>query len=164
MAKEHSMDVVVQFDFQEIKNAVDQLEREVKTRFDLKDSSIEVELSPEKISIKAESDNQIESVYGILLKKVISRNQSPKILKRGKISEIGGMRVKEELELIKVLDSENAKYISKKIREEFSKSKASIQGESVRVSSKSIDDLQAIQKALLSDEEIKVPLSFTNYR
>ena len=164
MASEHSMDIVVKFDFQELRNAVDQAKREAINRFDLKDANIEIELSDENIKITAPSNIQVESVIDILGKKMLSRNLSQKILKRGEIKEVGGMRVRIEIELIKSLDQENAKNISKMIRDEFSKAKASIQGDSVRVSSKSIDDLQGIMARLKADSSMKVPLEFTNYR
>lgn len=164
MAGEHSMDIIVRFDFQELRNAVDQARREAVNRFDLKDSNIEIELGDDSIKITAPSNIQIESVYGILCKKMIGRNLSSMILDRQEIQEIGGMRVRLELRLIKALDQENAKKISKIIRDNFSKTKPTIQGESVRVSSKSIDELQAVIGMLKAEAGIKVPLEFTNYR
>ena len=158
------MDIAVKFDFQELKNAVDQAQRDSKNRYDLKDSNIEIELNEGDIKVTAQSDNQIEAVYGILLSKVIGRGLSPKILDRQKIEEIGGMRVRQEMKLVTSLDQENAKKISKMIRDEFPKAKPNIQGETVRVSSKSIDDLQAIMRALKEDESTQVPLDFSNYK
>lgn len=164
MAGEHSMDIVVKFDFQELKNAVDQALREATTRFDLKDANIEIVLDDDWIKITAPSNIQIESVYGILLKKVVVRGLSAKILDRKDIKEIGGMRVKLEIGLIKALDQENAKEISRMIREAFPKAKPTIQADVIRVSSKSIDELQAVMRMLSAEEKIKVPLQFTNYR
>ncbi len=164
MASDHSMDIEVNFDFQELRNAVDQTKREALIRFDLKDSNIEIELNDDKLSITAPSNIQIESVFGILGKKLLSRKLSHKILDRQEVKEIGGMRVKQEINLVKSLDQENAKKISKMIREEFPKAKASIQGDSVRVVSKSIDDLQAIMAMLKGDENVNVPLDFTNFK
>lgn len=164
MASEHSMDIVVEFDMQELRNAVEQAKKEATNRYDLKDSHIEIELNDENIKVVAESDNQIESVYGILLSKIISRKLSPMILDRQKIEEIGGMKVKQEMKLIKALDSDNAKTLSKTIRESFPKSKPNIQGTTLRVTSKSIDELQSIIQTLRQDETIKLPLEFTNFR
>jgi len=164
MASEHSMDISVNFDFQELKNAVDQAKRESTNRFDLKDAGIEMSLTEESLKITAKADIQIESVFTILTKKLIGRNLSSKILNRKKIEEIGGMKVRQEMTLVKVLDKENAKLISKKIKENFDKVKPNIQGETIRVSSKSINDLQAVQQLLNSDESIEVPLSFGNYK
>lgn len=164
MASEHTMDIVVRFDFQELVNAVDQTKREALNRFDLKDAKVEIDLSDDNIKITAPSNIQIESVFDILSKKIISRNLSTKILKRKEIQEIGGMRARLEITLIKALDQENAKKISKMIRDDFPKTKPMIQGDSVRVASKSIDDLQAIMAKLRTDESINVPLDFSNYR
>jgi len=164
MASEHSMDIGVNFDFQELRNSVDQSKREALNRFDLKDSNVEIELSDESVKITAESDNQIEAVFGIIIKKMIGRSMSPKILDRQKIQEIGGMRVRQEIKLIKSLDKEATKDISKKIRDAFPKAKPLIQGETVRVVSKSIDELQEIMAMLREDEAIEVPLDFSNFR
>ncbi|MBU1992234.1 MAG: YajQ family cyclic di-GMP-binding protein [Patescibacteria group bacterium] len=164
MASEHSMDVAVRFDYQELVNSVDQAKREAFNRFDLKDAGIEIELSDDNIKITAPSNIQIDSVYDILLKKMIGRSLSPKILVRQDMHDVGGMRVRQEIKLIKALDQENAKKISKIVKDNFPKTKTSIQGDTVRVSSKSIDDLQAVQVKLRGDESIKVPLDFTNYR
>lgn len=164
MAGEHSMDIVVKFNYQEMVNAVDQARREATNRFDLKDSNIEIELGEDSVKITAPSNIQVESVYGILFKKMLGRGISPKILDRQEVKEIGGMKVRQEIKFIKCLDQENAKIISKMIRELFPKVKPTIQGDSVRVSSKAIDDLQAVMARLRADESIKVPLEFTNYR
>ncbi len=164
MAKEHSMDITIQFDFQELKNAVEQTKKEAVNRFDLKDSNIEIELGEDEIKVTAQSDMQIESVFGILLKKMISRSVSPLILKRAEAKEIGGMRVREEMKLIKALDQENAKKITAIVKELFPKAKSNIQGDTVRVTSSSIDDLQKIIAALNADEKLALPLEFGNYR
>lgn len=164
MASDHSMDISVDFDFQELKNAVDQALREATNRFDLKDSGVEISLTEDMVKITAAADIQVESVFGILTKKMIGRNLSSKIFKRGEIKEIGGMKVKQEIEIIKSLDQENAKKISAYIRENFPKCKPNIQGDTVRVSSKSIDDLQGIKAGLAVEEAIKVPLSFGNFK
>jgi len=164
MAKDHSMDVSVNFDFQEMKNAVDQAQRDSKTRYDLKDSNVEIELSNESVKVNAQSDHQIEAVYGILIQKMIGRGLSPKILDRQKMEEAGGMRMRQEMKLVKALDSENSKKISKLVRENFPKAKPVIQGDTIRISSQSIDDLQAISRMLRDDESIVVPLEFGNYK
>lgn len=158
------MDIVVRFDFQELRNAVDQAKREATTRYDLKDSAIEIELTDDKITLNTANEYQIEAVFGILLQKVISRGISPEVLDRQAASEIGGMRFKQEIKLIKALDAENAKKISKMIRDAFPKVKPTIQGDTVRVASKSIDELQAVIAMLKKDEKLNLPLEFTNYR
>ena len=164
MASEHSMDIVVNFDFQELRNAVDQTKKEAINRFDLKDAKIEIELADDDVKVAANSEYQLEAVFGILVKKTVGRNLSPKILDRRKAEEAGGMIYNQQIKLIKALDQETSKEISKKIRDRFPKSKASIQGDTIRVTSKSIDELQEIMQMLKVDTTMKVPLSFTNYR
>lgn len=158
------MDVSVQFDFQELKNAVEMTKKEAFNRYDLKDAGVEIELFEDSIKITTQGEMHIESVYGILTKKMISRGLSPKILDRQAVQEIGGMRVKQEMKLIKSLDQETAKSLAKKIRESFPKAKPLIQGDTLRVTSMSIDDLQAIMQALKTDEKISVPLEFGNFK
>lgn len=164
MAPQHSMDIVVQFNAQELKNSVEMSKKEALNRYDLKDSNIEIELSDTGIKIVAQSDYQIEAVFGILIKKMVGRGVSAKILDRQTIEDAGGMRRRQEIKLVKVLDQENAKTISKKIRDAFPKSKPTIQGEMVRITSASIDELQSVIAFLRADEAIKIPLEFTNYR
>lgn len=164
MASEHSMDIVVKFDFQELRNAVEQAKKEVLNRYDLKDSNIEVELTDEGIKLNVANDMQLESVYGVIVKKMAGRNLSHKILDRQKAEQASGMRVRQEIKLIKSLDQENAKKIAKMIRDAFPKVKPLIQGDSVRVVSKAIDELQEVIGFLRKDETLKVPLEFSNYR
>lgn len=158
------MDISVKFDFQELKNAVEQAKKEIVNRYDLKDSHIEVELNDDSVKVNAASEVQLKSVYEIVVKRMAGRGLSPKILDPQKIEEAGGMRFRQEFKLIKALDSENAKKISKIVRDFFPKAKPFIQGETVRVNSASIDELQAIIAKLKADPSFKVPLDFGNYR
>ena len=164
MASEHTMDVVVKFDFQELKNAVEQAKKEATNRFDLKNSDIKIDLSDDEVKITAPSSIQVESVFGILTNKMTSRGLSSLILDRQDMADIGGMRVKMEMKLVKALDQENAKKISKMIKDQFAKVKPSIQGDTVRVSSKSINDLQEVMAMLKNDETINMPLDFVNFK
>jgi uncharacterized protein YajQ (UPF0234 family) len=164
MSKEFSFDVVCEFDFQELRNAVDQVEREAKTRYDLKNSEIEIDLKDDQIEVKAGNAMEIAAVEGILLQKMVNRKVSPKTLDHQEIEAIGGSRSKKVYKLIKSLDSENAKKISKLIKERVPKVKASIQGEAVRISGKAKDDLQEAIGVLSEEEVLDLPLSFTNYR
>lgn len=158
------MDVSVQFDFQELKNAVEMTKKEALNRYDLKDAGIEIELSEDLVKLTTQGEMHIESVFGILTKKMISRGISPKILDRQEVKEIGGMRVRQEMKLVKALDQETAKTLSKKIREAYPKAKPLIQGETLRVVAAKIDDLQAIMQAFKEDETILVPLEFGNFK
>ncbi|MDD3861375.1 MAG: YajQ family cyclic di-GMP-binding protein [Candidatus Gracilibacteria bacterium] len=164
MASQHSMDIVVKFDKHEMDNAIDQARKEAVNRYDLKDAGIEIEFADDDIKLVAGSEMSLEAVFGIIVKKMAGRGLSHKILDRQKIEEAGGMKVRQHIKLVKVLDSESAKELSKKIRDAFPKAKPLIQGDTVRVTSGSIDELQEIIAMLRNDETVKVPLEFTNYR
>ena len=158
------MDIVSQFDLQEVRNAVEQSKKEVANRFDLKDAGVEIELSDDNVKITTSSEMTLNTVWDILLQKMINRKLSPKVLKKGELEKMGGARVRYEIKLVKTLDQDMAKQISKMIRDNFAKAKPSIQGDTVRVSSKSRDELQAIIQFLRSHKDIPLPLDFTNYR
>lgn len=164
MAKQFSFDIVSEFDFQELRNAVDQAKKELKNRFDFKGVLAEYELDEEKIVLKSESDFQVEALKQILLSKAIGRKLSPKIFDFGDAESIFGGNVKLEITLVKALDTENAKKISKLIRDEFKSAKPSIQGDAVRVTAKKKDDLQTVIQFIKSQEDLNVPLIFKNYR
>lgn len=164
MASDSSMDIVSQFDLQEVRNAFDQTKKEIAVRYDLKDLHIELELTDEKITITAPSDMSLETAWGVLLQKMINRKLSPKVLKKGELEKIGGNLVRYKIDLIKTLDQEMAKQISKIIRDNFPKAKPSIQGDTVRVTSKSRDELQGIITLLRADKTLPLPVEFTNYR
>ena len=163
MAATYSFDIVSDFDAQELVNAVDQAEREIKTRYDLKDTKTTLELNKENIVIQTNSDFTLEAVHSVLQMKTVKRNLSLKIFDYGKVESASGNRVRQEITLKRGLSSELAKQISKLIRDEFKKVQSSIQGDSVRVVAKSKDDLQDIIQRL-KQEDYPVALQFTNYR
>ncbi|MEI6446144.1 MAG: YajQ family cyclic di-GMP-binding protein [Nostocales cyanobacterium ELA583] len=163
MASSFSFDIVSDFDRQELVNTIDQVIRDVKSRYDLKDTQTTVELSEEKITIATDSDFTLESVHTILREKAAKRNLSQKIFEFGKVESASGNRVRQEITLKKGISQEIAKEISKLIRDELKKVQASIQGDAVRVSAKSKDDLQLVIQ-LLKQEDFPVALQFTNYR
>lgn len=165
MASEYSFDIVSQFDMQEVRNAVDQVKREISTRYDFKDIKASVELKDESIEIIAPSEMQVAQVYDVLIQKIINRKQSPKIIDKGEIKPIGGMDHKLEIKLVKVLSPEKCKEVSKLIKDSGLKVKPSIFGNAVRVSSKDKDELQKVINFCREKEgEIGMPLSFENYR
>lgn len=163
MASTYSFDIVSDFDRQELVNAVDQTEREIKSRFDLKDTKTTLELSDEVITISTDSEFTLDAVHTILQIKSAKRNLSLKIFDYGKIEPAGGNRVRQEIKLRKGISQEIAKQITKLIRDEIKKVQASIQGDAVRVSAKSKDDLQLVIQRL-KQEEFPVALQFNNYR
>ncbi|HEY9749855.1 MAG TPA: YajQ family cyclic di-GMP-binding protein [Allocoleopsis sp.] len=163
MASTYSFDVVSDFDRQELVNAVDQTVREIKSRYDLKDTKTTVELGDEVITINTDSEFTLNAVHTLLQTKSAKRNLSLKIFDYGKVESASGNRVRQEIKLKKGISQEIAKQISKLIRDEFKKVQASIQGDAVRVSAKDKDDLQAVIQRL-KQEDLPVALQFTNYR
>lgn len=163
MASTYSFDVVSDFDRQELVNAVDQTNREISSRYDLKDTQTTVELGDEAITVNTDSEFTLDSIHQILLTKAAKRNLSPKIFDYGKVESASGNRVRQEIKLKKGISQDLGKKITKLIRDEFKKVQASIQGDAVRISSKSKDDLQVIIQRL-KQEEWPVALQFTNYR
>ncbi|NJN65418.1 MAG: YajQ family cyclic di-GMP-binding protein [Chloroflexaceae bacterium] len=166
MASESTFDIVSEFDRQELVNVVDQTRREVGTRYDLKDSKTTLELSETELVITTSSEMHLQSVREILETKALRRNLSLKIFSYGKAEEIGGMRIRQVATLQQGIDSELAKKLQKMIRDEFPKKvQARIQGDAVRVGSKSRDELQGVIQFLREQEQdFPVPLQFTNYR
>ncbi|MGD1906193.1 MAG: YajQ family cyclic di-GMP-binding protein [Leptolyngbyaceae cyanobacterium] len=163
MASSYSFDVVSDFDRQELVNALDQTRRELETRYDLKGSKTTVELSGETITIETDGQLTLQSVHTILQTKAAKRNLSLKIFEFGSTDTASGGRVRQVVTLKKGIDKEIAKKMSKLIRDSFKKVQASIQGDAVRVTAKSKDDLQEAI-ALLKHEDWPVALQFTNYR
>ncbi|NJR65974.1 MAG: YajQ family cyclic di-GMP-binding protein [Leptolyngbyaceae cyanobacterium CRU_2_3] len=163
MASTYSFDVVSDFDRQELVNAVDQTIREINSRYDLKDTKTTVELGDEAIIVNTGSEFTLDAIHDILRTKAAKRDLSLKIFDYGKIEAASGNRIRQEIKLRKGISSEIAKQISKLIRDEFKKIQASIQGDAVRVSAKSKDELQTVIQRL-KQEDYPVALQFTNYR
>lgn len=163
MASNYSFDIVSDFDQQELVNAIDQTVREIKSRYDLKDTQTTVDLADDAISINTDSEFTLDAVHSILQQKAAKRNLSLKIFDYGKVESASGNRVRQEIKLKKGISQEIAKQISKLIRDEFKKVQPSIQGDVVRVSSKDKDDLQTVIQRL-KQEDLPVALQFTNYR
>ena len=163
MASNYSFDTVSDFDQQELVNAIDQTVRDIKSRYDLKDTQTTMELGEQVITINTDSEFTLDSVHTILREKAAKRNLSLKIFDFGKVDSASGNRVRQEIKLKRGISQEIAKQITKLIRDEFNKVQASIQGDAVRVSSKDKDDLQTVIQRL-KQEELPVALQFTNYR
>jgi cyclic-di-GMP-binding protein len=163
MASTFSFDIVSDFDRQELVNALDQTNREIGSRYDLKDTQTTVELAEDKITINTASEMTLDAVHDMLQSKAIKRNLSLKIFDYGKIEASSGNRIRQEVTLKKGISQEIAKQISKLIRDEFKKVQPSIQGDVVRVTAKDKDELQGVMQRL-KQEELPVALQFTNYR
>jgi cyclic-di-GMP-binding protein len=163
MASSYSFDIVSDYDRQELVNALDQTNREIISRYDLKDTKSTLELGAESIDVQTDSEFTLDSIHTILQQKAAKRNLSLKIFDYGKIEAASGNRVRQEIKLKKGIPADLGKQISKLIRDEFNKVQASIQGDAVRVSAKSKDELQAIIQRL-KQEDYPVALQFNNYR
>ena len=163
MANDCSFDIVSQFDEQELVNALDQTRREVQTRYDLKDTKTEIAHSKENITILTDSSLTLKSVRDILESKAVRRNLSLKIFKPGKEENAAGSKVRQVIQLQQGLSPELAKEISKAIRDTYPKVRPQIQGDAVRVTAKSRDELQAVI-ALLKQKDYPVALQYINYR
>ena len=163
MASTSSFDIVSSFDRQELKNAVDQTQREMQQRYDLKDTKSTVELEEKTITINSASEYSLQAITDMLESKVIRRGLSLKILEYGEVQEASGGRVRQVITLKEGIPDELAKQITKKIRDEFKKVTPQIQGDAVRVQSKNKDDLQAVIAAM-KEADYPVALQFVNYR
>ena len=163
MASTYSFDIVSDFDRQELVNALDQARREISTRYDLKDTRSTLELGEADITIETVSEMTLQAIHTVLQTKAAKRSLDLKIFDFGKIESASGNRVRQEVRLQKGISQEIGKKMTKLIRDNLKKVQASIQGDSVRVSAKSKDDLQqAIQ--LIKQEDWPAALQFTNYR
>ena len=158
-----SFDIVSKVDKQEADNALNQASKEVEQRYDFKGTGAEIAWSGEAILIKANSEERAKAVLGVFQSKLIKRGISLKSLEAGD-PQPSGKEYRINCSLKNGIDTENAKKISKIIRDEGPKSiKSQIQGDELRVSSKSRDDLQAVI-ALLKGKDLEVDLQFVNYR
>ncbi len=159
-----SFDTVLEPDFVEVRNAVDQSNKEIGTRFDFKGSSARIELKDKDITLYGDSDFQIGQVMDILTAKLAKRNVDVRFLDTSaKVEKIGGDKVKQLVKVKAGIESDLAKKIQQLIKGSKLKVQAAIQGDTVRVSGTKRDDLQAAI-ALLRKEVTEVPLSFTNFR
>ena len=158
-----SFDVVSEADMIEVRNAVDQAKKEITTRFDFKGSSANVEQKEAELTAYADSDFQLTQVKDVLINKLGKRNVDVRFLDEGKIEKIGGDKVKQVIKIKNGLETEDAKKITRIIKDSKMKVQASIQGESVRVTGAKRDDLQTAM-AMLRKEVKDTPLEFNNFR
>src|SRR5436853_4845393 len=165
MPAESTFDIVSEFDRQELVNAVDQTQRDVRTRYDLKESKTDMALGDKELTITTDSEMHLSAVRDILETKAIRRSLSLKIFSYGEIEEISGGRVRQVITLQQGLPEEVANKLQKLIRDSFPKVQPRIQGDALRVGSKSKDDLQGVIRLVKEhQDDYSVPLQFTNYR
>ena len=165
MAESFSFDVVSDFDRQELVNTLDQVKREISQRYDLKSTETTVDLDKENIFITTNSELTLNAVNDIIRQKAIKRNLSLKIFDYGEIETVSGNRLKQTIVLKQGIKQEIAKKISKNIRDQIKKINVTINGEALRVSSKSKNDLQlAIKLVSELEESLNIPLKANNFR
>jgi cyclic-di-GMP-binding protein len=161
-----SYDIVSEYDKAEMNNVFDQTQRELSSRYDFKGTPAEIDwLDGDKTGFKitGNSEWQIDSILDIVRKKLATRGQSQKVLDTTKELVESNLKTTKEVTFKQGLDQDKAKQLTKLIREEVPKVKTQIQGDAVRVTSNSKDDLQAAMQ-LLRAQDLEFPLSFTNYR
>ena len=167
MAKDASFDVVSEVDLQEVRNAVDQASREINQRFDFKGTGSNVELGREgdktTIVIRSNTEQKVKDVGKVLDEKLVKRKVATKALQRGNIEPAAGGTARQTIVLNEGISTEKAREIVKFIKDQKHKAQAAIQGDQVRVSSKSRDVLQEII-AELKEKDFGIPLQFVNYR
>jgi uncharacterized protein YajQ (UPF0234 family) len=163
MAGDVSFDVVSEFDVQELRNALDQVRREVGQRYDFKGVTVQLEQGADEITLLTDDEFRATAVKDLIESKATRRNLSLKIFDWGKVVESGGNKVRQRIGLRKGLPDDLARKLTKLIRDEFPKVKSQIQGDAIRVSAKSKDDLQRVITRLRELDEA-VPLQFQNYR
>src|ERR1051325_842362 len=165
MAEQYSFDVVSQVDFQELKNAVDQTVKEIRQRFDFKGSKTELTLKEKEKQLVVVSDDEykLNAVLDILKAKCVKRGVSLKALKYGKLEEALGGAVRQVISIQSGIPDDKAKALSKDIRDAKLKVQTQIQGDQVRIMSKSKDELQAAI-VFLKQKDFGIDLQFINYR
>ena len=158
-----SFDIVCEMDMQEMDNAVNQVKKEITTRYDFKHSKASIELDDGKITLVGDDVNNLNTVAEILRAKMVRRKLEAKSLEYGEIENASGDTRRQIVSIKQGVDKESAKKIVKQIKQEKLKVQASIQGEQVRVTGKKRDDLQSAM-AVVRAMDVDRPLNFTNFR
>lgn len=158
-----SFDTVLEADFVEVKNAVENSAKEIGTRFDFKGTSANIELKDKEITLFGDADFQLQQVEDILRGKLTKRNVDVRFMDVQAAQKIGGDKVKQLVKIKNGIESDLAKKIQKLIKDSKMKVQAAIQGDAVRITGAKRDDLQAAM-ALIRKELPDHPLSFNNFR
>lgn len=161
-----SFDIVSDYDKAEMNNVFDQTQREITNRYDFKGTPAALEwLNSDRTGFKVtgNSDYQIDAILDIVRKKLATRGQSQKVLNTSKEPTTSNLQTTQEVTFQQGLDQDKAKKITKLVRDEMPKVKTQIQGDEVRVTSSSKDDLQAVMQ-LIKAQDYDFPINFTNYR
>ncbi|HEX9942972.1 MAG TPA: YajQ family cyclic di-GMP-binding protein [Thermoanaerobaculia bacterium] len=163
MAAENSFDIVSNVDLQEVRNAVNQAEKEIANRYDLKKAAAALRLEGEEIVLEAADEFSVQQALDVLQSKLVKRSVNLKSLRYGKVEPASGGRARQRITLQQGIPQETARKLVAEIKTKKLKVQAAIQGDTVRVSGKNRDDLQTVIAALKA-LDLDVPLTFTNYR
>ena len=159
-----SFDVVSEVDLQEVRNAVDQVARELATRFDFKGTNASIELGENELTLAAPTEDRLAAVRQVLEEKLVRRNVSLKAIDHGKVEQASGGTVRQRTAIVAGISSDKAREVNKLIKELGLKGiQSQTQGEQVRVTGKKRDDLQSVMTAL-KEADLGIPLQFTNRR
>jgi cyclic-di-GMP-binding protein len=164
MASEYSFDVVSKVDLTEVKNAVDQAEKEIANRYDFRNSKTKIEIDGNQLKILSDDEFHLEMVLDVLRAKLAKRSVSLKSLEYGKIEAASGGAARQTVTLRQGIPTDDAKALVRKIKESGLKAQAQIQGEAVRVVSKDKDVLQSVQQLVKRLEDLPYDPTFENYR
>jgi uncharacterized protein YajQ (UPF0234 family) len=163
MAKEFSFDVVSRADLNEVRNAVNMAQKEIATRYDFKKSASAITLEGDALVLISDNEGKLRQVVEVLEEKLVRRKVPLKALQYGKVEEALGGTVRQRAPITQGIPDEKAKAMNKLLRRRFKKVKVQIQGDMLRITSASKDDLQAAMGALRS-EDWGLPVQFVNYR
>jgi uncharacterized protein YajQ (UPF0234 family) len=158
-----SFDTVCAPNLVEVRNAVDNAAKEIGTRFDFKGTSAAIELKDKEITLFGDADFQLQQVEDILTSKLSKRNVDVRFLDKGKVEKMGGDKVKQVIKVRSGIESEQAKKVTRLVKDSKLKLQAAIQGDAVRITGAKRDDLQQAM-ALIRKEITELPLTFDNFR
>ena len=158
-----SFDTVCEPNLVEVRNAVDNAAKEIGTRFDFKGTSAAIELKDKDITLLGDADFQLQQVEDILRNKLTKRNVDVRYLDKGDVQKVGGDKVKQVIKVRNGIETEQAKKITRLLKDSKLKVQAAIQGDAVRVSGAKRDDLQAAM-ALIKKDVTELPMTFNNFR
>lgn len=160
---EYSFDIVSKVDLQELSNAVTQAEREITTRFDFKGSKTDISLDKDELTIVSDDEYKLNAVIDILIGKMVKRDVPTKNLDYGKIEGASGGAVRQKIKIRQGIEQDISKKINTLIKDSKLKVKSQIQGDQLRVTGKSKDDLQAVMH-MLRNAKLDLDLQFANFR
>jgi len=163
LSKDNTFDIVSRVELQEIDNALNQVMKEIRSRFDFKGSKSSVEYVEDVIIIHADNDFKLKSVVEIMEAKMVKRGINLKSLRYGKVEKAAGESVRQKIDVIQVVDKDLAREIIKMIKDAKLKVQATFQENQVRVSGKNRDDLQKVI-SLIKEKDWEIPLQFVNMR